>query len=378
MTDSSDAQIGDAELGLHRYEGRYLVDDHWDDDDKYILRFFDVSIADDHLAVQETPRTHRDGKEPPGEAYSLETASEHTVDAVGHPHRIRFVIDDSDVAQSIIVIRDGVSSDPCPRCIPVPEELPGRRQRHEAMDLGHSNLCMPTRDTDVALTFYERLGFVRSDWPGMIGQGANRLSFFDFLEDRFINYRGSSILATGVEFAKRGYPLYQGSELTDHIRADEAGIFFIYDPDGHSMMFNTDAPDRLRYDAWLDGTEPPGEDGIPVTLPLGDLVVCLDVTGLNASVSFYQGMGFEIIDQTPASVTIFSPPAREDRSAFPIRLRQADESQYSFGFLCADVAGVSAEIEARGIEMISTSDGPTFVDPDGNRVTLFHARTTYP
>ena len=172
--------------------------------------------------------------------------------------------------------------------------------------------------------------------------------------------------------------------MTGHIRGDEAGTFFVYDPDGHGMMFNTHAPERPRYDAWIHGTKPPGEDGFhvadsmvtPVTVPLGDLVVCLDVTDLDASVSFYQGMGFEIIDQTPASVTIFSPPAREDRSAFPIRLRQADESQYSFGFLCADVEGVSAEIEALGIEMVDTSDGPTFVDPDGNRVTLFPARTT--
>ena len=96
----------------------------------------------------------------------------------------------------------------------------------------------------------------------------------------------------------------------------------------------------------------------------------------DASVSFYQGMGFGIIDQTPASVTNFSPPARENRHAFPIRLRQADEPRYAFDFLCADVEGVSAEVEARGIEMIATSDGPTFVDPAGNRVTLFPARTT--
>ena len=112
MTDDSGKQIGDAELGLHRYEGRYLVDDYWDDDDKHISRFFDVLIADDHLAVQEQSRNHRHGEEPPDEAYALAAASEHTFDAVGHPHRIRFVIDDSDVAQSIIVIRDGCRQTP--------------------------------------------------------------------------------------------------------------------------------------------------------------------------------------------------------------------------------------------------------------------------
>ncbi|MBT3269761.1 hypothetical protein HN371_21630 [Candidatus Poribacteria bacterium] len=374
MTDGSGKQIGAAHLGLRPYEGRYLVDDYWDDDDKHILRFFDVSTADDHLAVQEQSRNHRDGEEPPGEVYPLETASEHTFDAVGHPHSVRFVIGDSDVAQSLIVIRDGVSSDPCPRFAPVPQEDPGRRQRREAFGLGHPGLCMPTRDTEAAVSFYERLGFVRDEFPGLVSQGGNIIAFFDFLDEPFINYRGPSILATGVEFAKRGYPLYHGSSLTDHIRADEAGTFLIHDPDGHSMMFNTDAPDRLRYDAWLDGTEPPGEDGTPVTVPLGDLVVWLDVTDLDASVSFYQGMGFGIIDQTPTSVAIFSQPARDDPSALPIRLREADEPRYALGFLCGDVEGVSAEIEARGIQMLDTSDGPAFVDPDGNRVTLFRAR----
>ena len=43
---------------------------------------------------------------------------------------------------------------------------------------------------------------------------------------------------------------------------------------------------------------------------------------------------------------LFSQPIVENRYAFPIRLRQANESRYAFGFLCADVEGVSAEIEA--------------------------------
>jgi catechol 2,3-dioxygenase-like lactoylglutathione lyase family enzyme len=384
MGDYIGKQIGEGQLGLRRYEGRYLVEDHWDDDDMHILRFFDVSIADDHLAVREQSRNHLHGEEPPGEAYGLAAASEHTFDAVGHPHTIRFVIDDSDVAQSIIVIQDGVSSDPCPRFIPAPPEIPGRRERAEDFDLGHPGLCMPTQDTEVTLAFYERLGFARNEWPGLVSQGANIIAFFDFLEGPIINYRGPSILATGTEFAKRGYSLYQGSAVINHIRGDEAGGFIITDPDGHCMFFNTHAPERPRYDAWINRTKPPDEDGFhppesadtPVTVPLGDLVVCLDVTDLDASVSFYQGMGFEIIEQAPGSTMLFSEPVVENRFAFPIWLRQADEPHYGFGFLCADVAGVSAEIEARGIEMIDTSDGPTFVDPDGNRVTLFPARIT--
>ena len=61
-----------------------------------------------------------------------------------------------------------------------------------------------------------------------------------------------------------------------------------------------------------------------MTVPLGDLVVCLDVTDLDANVSFYQGMGFEIIDQTPGKAMLFLQPIVENRCAFPIWLRQAD------------------------------------------------------
>jgi hypothetical protein len=87
-------------------------------------------------------------------------------------------------------------------------------------------------------------------------------------------------------------------------------------------------------------------------------------------------MGFEIIDQTPGKAMLFLQPIVENRCVFPIWLRQADEPRYACGFLCADVEGVSAEIEARGIPMLDTPDGPTFVDPDGNQVTLFPARAT--
>ena len=383
MTDSDATQMGDAEPGLRRYEGRYLVGDDWTDDGMHVLKFFDVLIVDEHLSIQEQSRNHLHGAEPPGDAYPLAAVSEHTFDAVGHSHTIRFVLGDSlaqsDIAQNIIVVRDGEESEPCPWFVPAPSEIPGRRQLAEPFDLGHPGLCMPTQDTEATLAFYERLGFVRDDWPGVVSQGANSIAFFDFLESPMINYRGPSILATGTELAERGYPLYQGPTMINHIRGDEAGGLVIYDPDGHCMFFNTHAPERPRYDAWINGTNPPGEDGfyapdsevVPVTVGLGDLVVCLDVTDLDASVSFYQGMSFDIAHQAPGSVMVFSQPAVESRYPFPIWLRQADEPRYAFGFLCADVEGVSAEIQARGIEMLDTPDGPTFVDPDGNRVTLF-------
>jgi catechol 2,3-dioxygenase-like lactoylglutathione lyase family enzyme len=183
--------------------------------------------------------------------------------------------------------------------------------------------------------------------------------------------------------------LADGRVEVKHVQANEAGGFMVYDPDGHRMFFNTHSAEREPYEAWTNGTLPnrraargwnvgatvqQNTSEVPVTLPLGQLVVCLDVKDLDASVSFYRGMGFEIIDdQTPVSVTLFSRPARENRLAFPVRLHQAEAPRYSFGFLCEDVDGICNEIKARGIEIITTSDGPAFVDPDGNCVTLFPA-----
>jgi catechol 2,3-dioxygenase-like lactoylglutathione lyase family enzyme len=376
ITDSSDRHSV-----LRRYEGWYLTAEGWNDG-KHTQQFWNVLVAGDHLAVQRQARNQLHGEEEPGESYPLVAVSEHTFDAVGDPHRFRFVLGDAGVVRSVVVIRDGVPSEPRPRFIPLPQEIAGRRQRFEALDLGHPGLCMTAQDTEAVTRFYERLGFVRDpELPGMVRQGWNVIAFFDFQPQPCINFRGPSVLATGFELAKRGYSLKHGFASITHIRDDEAGGFFVYDPDGHRIFFNTHAGERLGYEAWKNGTMEPGASNhherntmdAPVSLPLGDLVVCLDVTDLDASVRFYRGMGHEIIDQTPVSATLFTRPARENRYSFPTRLRQADEPRYSFGFLCADVEGVCALIEERGIEIITTSDGPAFVDPDGNRVTLFPA-----
>jgi catechol 2,3-dioxygenase-like lactoylglutathione lyase family enzyme len=241
---------------------------------------------------------------------------------------------------------------------------------------------MTARDTEALLSFYEKLGFPRDPARrAAIWQGFTIVAFMDFQPEPCINFRGPSITETGLELARRGYSLHHGFAPTEQVRGDGTGGFFVYDPDGHRMFFNTHAPERPSYDAWKDGTLGPDEGSLrdrnemsaPETLPLGDLVICLDVTDLAASVSFYLGMGFKVAAQSPASATLSSRPARANRYYFPVRLRQADEPRYSFGFLCADVEGVCAEIERRGVEIITTEDGPAFVDPDGNRVTLLPA-----
>ncbi len=208
------------------------------------------------------------------------------------------------------------------------------------------------------------------------------IGFLDFQPQPCINFRGQSIVESALELARRGYSVANGQVEATHIQSDGTGGFMVYDPDGHRMFFNTHAPELPDYEAWKNGTLKPGEGShyntrdtmlTPVTLPLGDLVVCLDVKDLSASADFYRGMGFELVDRTPEAATLFPRPVRETRYTFPVRLRQAVEPRYSFGFHCPDVDGVANEIRARGIDMISTPDGHAFVDPDENIVTLLPA-----
>jgi len=372
---------------LHRYEGRYLIDQYFDsasgDPNRHIRQFADVSADGDSLVLQERSRDNRDGDHPPGDRYALTHVSDHTFDAVGHALRLRFVPGDDGVAESLTVIRDGEPSGPGTRFVPLPDEIPDLRARFQPLELGHTRLCMTASNTEAVLSFYERLGFVRDTaTPTVVRQGWTEIAFFDFQPQPCIHLWGPSILATGLELGRRGYALHHGYASTTHVQGDEAGGFFVYDPDGHRMFFFGNPSDRPIYDAWKNGTHEPdtggprerGEMAAPVDLPLGDLVVCLDVTDLDASLAWYRGMGFEVTDDTPASATVFSPPARENRYAFPIRLRQADEPRYSFGFLCDDVERVSDSIGARGIDIVPTPDGPAFVDPDGNCVRLLPAR----
>lgn len=394
--------MSETQSGLDRYEGRYLINWGWEDG-KDVSRFANVKVAGDHLTLEsETVSFPIDGpgflpighpliERRVGDPRPLGAASEaHTFDAADSGRSYRFVLGDGDVAQSVIVIRDGRPSQPCPKFVPLPEEVPRRRERHEWLDLGHAGLCMMAGDAEALKSFYERLGFVaRAAGDSVtIAQGWTAIGFLGFQRQPCINYRGASIVENAFELAKRGYVVANGLVEATHVQGDGTGGFFVYDPNGHRMFFNTHPVERADYEAWKSGTLQPRADNsperaatsnahhtsnamvAPVSLPLGELVACLDVTDLSESMSFYRGMGFEIIDQTSEFAILFSRPAREDRYAFPVRLRQSAEPRFSFGFLCEDVNGVCNEIKARDIEIITTSDGPAFVDPDGNCVTL--------
>ena len=383
---------------LRRCEGRYRTGGALRHG-REIHRFLDVRVEGDQLVVEsqtvsapfvggfipsDDPRVERTT----GESRPLRSGPAHTFDAIDFPRSYRFVMSGSGEAESVVVIRDGVESPPCPRVVPLPAEVPGRRERCEPLDLGHPQLCMNAKDLPAQKRFYTRLGFAfdprvsfdpRPETSGVISQGRSVLAFLHWQSRPCINVRGPSIVETASELAKRGYAVASSAIEETHVRGDGTGSFMVYDPDDHRLFFDTNAEERPIYDAWKSGTLARGvgrhhewnPEDVAEALPLGQLVVCLGVTDLAASTSFYRGMGFSTLEETPVSTTLFSRPPRPNLYSFPLRLRKAPKPSYSFGFLCPDVQGVAQEIRARGVALTTEdADGPSFVDPDGNRVSL--------
>jgi len=70
-------------------------------------------------------------------------------------------------------------------------------------------------------------------------------------------------------------------------------------------------------------------------------------------------------------------PRRELR-AFPLHLRQSAVARFGIGFCCADLDTARKRIEMRGIEVVSTDQGPAFVDMDGVQIGLLPAARLLP
>ena len=387
---------------LERYAGRYLVGWGWQREDS-ISRFLHFTRDGEALSVQTETITIPMGtsletRDDPvvdrmfSEAKPLAATGEHRFDAVGFPRSYQFSLGEMSAADSVIVTRDGELSEPCQRYVEMPEEIPGRREVGEWFDLGNPTICMMLEHTQELFRFYQRIGFTLNPTrPNNVINGWTVVGFLDFQRQSCINYRGPSVVETAFELARRGYPVANGltdagAALATHVQGNGAGSVSVPDPDGHHLFFNTHLRERVVYDAWLrgelqhersikafnvGGTEDQNEKDYPVTLPLGDLAACLSARDLAASVGFYEGMGFTVLDRTSTSALVFSEPARENKFAFPIHLSEEKEPSFSFGFLCDDVAGISKELEDRDVDLISTAYGPAFVDPDGNVVTLF-------
>jgi catechol 2,3-dioxygenase-like lactoylglutathione lyase family enzyme len=244
-----------------------------------------------------------------------------------------------------------------------------------SLELGYPVLDVKTSDAKRAVAFYKQLGFENNGpiGPHVALQGLNRLVFMDWIPRNHINLRGPNIPDLARRLKDRGLTLRLDPPLVrDHPEAPECGAFSLFDPDGAELFFNTNPGERGPWETerWDWGYKP-GAPVVPVTVPLGQVAVCVDSRDLEKSLRFYEALGC-----TPArwadgrSVVTFGPSADEASAAYVCRvsllLRPARESATGLAFLCEDVDRASEEISRRGVKL----DGQSFRDPDGRVVEL--------
>lgn len=251
------------------------------------------------------------------------------------------------------------------------------------IELGYPVLDVKTADARRAAAFYKQLGFENSGpiGPHAVLQGRNRLVFMDWIPRNHINFRGPNIPELARRLTERGLKLEDYSEPSvGHPEAPECGAFSVFDPDGAELFFNTNPGERGPWEAqhWDWGYDPEAPL-VPVTVPLGQVAVCVDCRDPSRSRRFYEALGCALtVWDDGRCVTTFGP-SPDDASAsrvmsVAVLLRPARESAVGIAFLCEDVDRASGELSRRGAKLEPTRNGHAFVDPDGRVVELIELR----
>lgn len=109
------------------------------------------------------------------------------------------------------------------------------------MNLGHASLCLNVKDIQKAYEFYKSLGF--KNYEIHLDQGWVILFYRDFylglfqghIQENMINFRGGNIENLKKWLEKQEIQI----EKVESINEDGSGSFFIRDPDGNLIYFDT-------------------------------------------------------------------------------------------------------------------------------------------
>ena len=275
----------------------------------------------------------------------------------------------------------------------------------DLIDLGRPFICIASKRLDESVAFYQELGFsLRPDDPPVaevraLRQGPTNFAFLNFVKANSINYRGASIHTMAAELTSRGFQCWglnhrgtesqlflddEGNELPNN----EAGAFSIYDPDGYMLFFNTHPYERELYEnnVW---PVPQAYSGVlrkddhmaaelekgPEGATLGRFLYQINVKDLGASRDFYERMGLRAEHAAGSTVDITGQHSHmlQDPTAFPLRLRQADDSGITLLFRSDDPAAVADSLRSNGVDVEDGPDGPTSTDPNGQKLVLVSA-----
>ncbi len=112
-----------------------------------------------------------------------------------------------------------------------------------------------------------------------------------------------------------------------------------------------------------------------MTVDTGEIAVCLNVTDLGRSMSFYLNLGSEV-DRHEHDWAVLRPGAWNvsgnvvKRSNPPYILKQSDAADIELAFLCPNPDAAARAVEGAGIRLDNDGSDLFFQDPDDRSVML--------
>lgn len=115
------------------------------------------------------------------------------------------------------------------------------------MNIGHASLCLNVQDIHAAFEFYTHLGFLvheehlHQGWAILVHRQFYLGLFQGHISENMMNFRGGHIAHLKEWLESEAIPI----EKIELVNADGSGSFFIRDPDGNSIYFDT-TPEELE------------------------------------------------------------------------------------------------------------------------------------
>jgi catechol 2,3-dioxygenase-like lactoylglutathione lyase family enzyme len=252
-----------------------------------------------------------------------------------------------------------------------------------ALDLGWLEVCLPTSDFEASVSFYKKVGFIpvggqpEHGWLVM-GAGHCEINPMKGLDSVWINFRGADVPALREELKSRGFTPRDGGNFEPEkwpaelwhtgdgqaLPAAGSGDFFLDDPDGNVIYFDTVPIELPRYRAGKPQASPgyDGEwrEGQP---RLGSFELLIKVTHLMASKEFYQRLGLEVIGGDSETVLL----AGKGTSHTRIRLRQSGTPGFVLRFVGAD-PGLGEKFTQVQLKPVRSENKLILNSPDGLRL----------
>jgi catechol 2,3-dioxygenase-like lactoylglutathione lyase family enzyme len=257
---------------------------------------------------------------------------------------------------------------------------------YPTLDLGWLVICLPAADFEAATDFYKKIGFIavggqpEHGWLVM-GAGHCEINPMKGLDSVWINFRGADIAGLAEELKARGFSLRDHNTFDPEKWPKElwhgpdgqtlpptgSGDFFIDDPDGNVLYFDTVPVERVRSAAGKlhssPGFDGDWREGQP---QLGSFELLIRVRHLAASREFYQKLGLGVIGTDNETILMGGKDGASGQTT-RIRLRLSDTPGCVLRFVGADPK-LEERFTAARLKPVRSESKLILNSPDGQRL----------